>query len=201
MNSSSEWPLSVNKLLTYEFGDNGQAVRLWRDEVFIYFNKNVWRKFRGAVPVLRRPGFSVSLTSFKRVFNQDFEGKMYITFEHSWKGDDGEQRQTFINLSMEELDELVKNLWQIDQLIRCFKIQKCFVCNDISESMDMVDFKLAKTLLDDKTYKKAMASKKCSFCGDPIASNECHCHKFNCRRCSSENFCPGCGNNMFRPQK
>ena len=133
-------------------------MRVVREDVFIFLNKNIWRKFRQAVPTLRKDGECVKLTSHKRVFTREFEGSLYVTFEGKW-AKEGEEFTTWINLSMDEMDVLVKHLWEIDQLIPCFKISECTLCHDSQLAVKMVDGKMRKTLLDPKAFKTAQRKK------------------------------------------
>ena len=196
---SVEWSLSANKKLTYNYGDYGETMRVVREDVFIFLNKNIWRKFRQAVPTLRKDGECVKLTSHKRVFTREFEGSIYVTFEGKWVKE-GEEFTTWINLSMDEMDVLVKHLWEIDQLIPCFKISECTLCHDSQQAVKMVDGKMRKTLLDPKAFKTAQRKNvACVYCGKTMTIfSVCHCHKFDCRKCSAENFCRFCGKIKYK---
>ena len=191
--------MSANKKLCYDYGDYGETMRVVRDEVFIFLNKNIWRKFRQAVPVLRKEGESVALTTHKKVYTREYEGNLYVTFEGKWKKD-GDEFTTCINLSMDEMDQLVKSLWQIDQLIPCYMVNECSLCRDSPQTVKLVDGRMKKTILEFKKFKVAKRQKGvCEFCGEEMTNFAvCHCHRYDCRKCSAENFCKYCGKNKFK---
>ena len=171
-------------------------------------NSKLWGKFRRHVPRMTAPLEKIELNPIKRVYNSEHMDQTYITFESDWKNEDGEDVKSWINLDEEEWEAFVKILWQIDQVIPSYQRYTCVVCLDERTTVDLWSGKLRRTKLDEATLNEAINANAidragqdgpivCEYCGDAIVVFQCHCHKYNCRSCSDENFCKGCGENMY----
>ena len=143
---------------------------------------------------MRKEGYCLDITPYKRVKNIKYDGHTYIAFEQDWKTTEGYWNTTYLNLHIKEWDEFVRNLWIIDKKIPLGRAKRCFVCNDERQPSSP-----PKTKLSDSDYASVLVANsigeepaRCEFCGD-FKNTSCHCHEYNCRTCSSFNFCVGCG--------
>ena len=173
-------------------------------------NKKLWGNFRRHVPRMTVPEEKVELNKARRVYNKEHMGEVYVSFEHDWQSkEDGRELHSWINLDEDEWATFVSILWQIDQLMPTYQRFTCVVCCDDQTTKEMWGGKLKRTLLDDNTLSEAIDANAvdregqdgpivCEYCGEGMVSFQCHCHKFDCRKCSEENFCKGCGENIYK---
>ena len=178
----------------------------WR--LFFPMNSKLWGKFRRHVPRMTAPEEKIELNPKRRVYNKEHNGQNYIVFENDWKNESDEDVQSWINLDEDEWQAFVKILWQIDQVMPTFQRYTCVVCLDQRTTVDLWSGKLQRTLLDEDTLAEAIDANAvdragqdgpivCEYCGDAMAVFRCHCHKYNCRQCSDDSYCKGCGENVY----
>lgn len=191
--------LSCEKQLSYIKAEFGPVIKITRDRSFFGFNRKFWRRFRHHIPMMRKPGYRVHLTVFKRIINKTFNNATYISFEQDWKDKQGTWVTSYINLNLDEWSAFIRSLWQIDQLIGFSSAHPCYVCNDTRTN----PIGRPTTKLSDEGYTGVVIANsvgmepiRCEYCGEVENDSDCHCHQNNCRNCSWFNFCDGCG--MYR---
>lgn len=157
----------------------------------------------------------VPVASGRSVYNKEFEGKTYICFDQEFTAKEKDKNNkpkilnSYNNFNDVEWETFVGILWEIDKLIPCFLMEPCAVCSDKKKQWEMFDNKLCISRLSPRALRDVIAANAlatppvmCDYCGADLVSNggACHCHKFNCRQCSAENFCKGCGQNKYKPK-
>ena len=163
-------------------------------------NRRIWRRFRCEVPVMKTKDRKIDLNSFKRVYNREHYGEIFITFEQDWKNPENLEMKTWINLDIEEWTELVKVLWEIDQIMGVWITKSCNDCEDVKIPSKMFNRRLNESKLSEEMYSSIVISNivnyvTCEFCG--LAVEGCHCHEYDCHECSPKCFCETCGQNMY----
>lgn len=177
----------------------------------------MWLEFRQSVPCLLAPEAKIELSAGKSVYNKEFEGNMYICFDQEFTAKERDEKNqpktlnSYINFTGNEWEKFVGVLWEIDKVIPCFLTEKCAICNDAKHEWEMFDGRMYVTRLSSKKLREAIAANAvdmtalpvvCDYCGgEPRNNSNCHCHKYDCRQCSRENFCRGCGKNRYRPRQ
>lgn len=135
-------------------------------------------------------------------------GETYICFEQEWMKEK-EKRKSYINLDTDEWSEFIKILWKLDEHMKhqypYMDIKKCFECKDEKKLVKMFERKLKITNLDPNKHTNisianslGVEEQRCEYCGKPTWATGCHCHEFDCRQCSPESYCQGCGENVYK---
>ena len=151
---------------------------------------------------MRKDGYCVDISLYKRIKNTKYNGATFITFEQDFKSKEGVWLKSWINLTLEEWTEFIKILWKLDQIFGLGKVKTCFVCNDLRtvvEQQSRTTTKLSEGDYTNLVIANSIGEEpaRCEFCGEVELPFECHCHDFNCRICSWFNFCDGCGSSKF----
>ena len=77
----------------------------------------------------------------------------------------------------------------------------CKTCNDIKINKQLTDGKMLETKLSAKALENVKEKNQYAYnqlaylreyCGDSFEYNTCHCHRYDCTDCESDNFCTKC---------
>lgn len=177
-------PLINTLTCTVEQGQYGVFIRLSRGSRWIVYSPTLWQKLVDAM-VHNSKDF-VKLTPEKQVKVVQFNDKRYVSF-HRISGN----FNTYINMNEEE--------WAVfkDKVLE----MPCSQCNDVKIKKQLYDGKMMETKLSAKAlenvkennqYAYNQLAYQCEYCGDSFEYNTCHCHRYNCKECESDNFCSKC---------
>lgn len=182
----------------------GPCLKLIRGKKFFAFNQKGWETFREEIPAMTQVGNVVMLSYFKRVSSTMYNDELYISFEQDWTNSEGKRVKSFMNLDARGWRNFIKILWQVDEIMGVGYTQECTVCLDNRIPKKMVDKRIQKTKLTVEAFNTVHMSNaigeeldRCDYCGRVSVFNGCHCHKYDCHECCSDNFCTGCGSNKY----
>ena len=205
----TSWKLSPGTHFSVENGRYSKYVKLQRGKRFITFYSNVWGMLRRHVPRLRTANYQLELTSDKSVQVVDLSNDRYWSFHHTWKDEEDNVHTNYINLREHEWAVFLDIVHEIDEIIPTRAILPCPACHSMRKVMLVKHLggRTQKTKLTPEqlaavrennavSYNQLML--ECEYCGVAMYDPErCHCHKYNCRMCESDNFCKTCGNCMI----
>ena len=157
--------------------------------------------FRYEIPMMLKPKHVVTISKHKRIYNKSYKEETYICFEQDFRKKDGKWIQLWINLSMNEWQQFVQNLWRFDGVFGLESTKKCYKCCNIQQ--DIKRMSQPETQLTANEYMNIVVAngmqvqpERCEYCGEHTEG--CHCHQFTCRKCTPSSFCCGCGAFLYK---
>ena len=190
-----DWQLKDVKIEVKD-GIHGKFIEFSRGKIRINMSPNVWRRFRQAVPELRKEGMEVTLTEKKSVSVTRFKNSLFTTLTTQTT-----IQPYHINLGDGHWGALLQVLPKIDAMIAPGPIIDCSDCNNALQVVSLCQGKAKKTLLSDEELSIVTQNNMsvenqlgimCDYCGNHVFF-DCHCHKVNCMTCSPDCFCKTCG--------
>ena len=167
----------------------------------------MWIQVRSQIPEMRKKNKVIQLTSNKKIYSRTFNSALFVCFEQTWSGRDGEPKCTFINFNQQEWRTFVMILSEIDAILPPGPIAMCFKCYSSKRHHTMINGCLSAPELTVEEQQKVelensmidnQMGMRCDYCGQ-LRYFDCHCHKFDCKECSPDNFCENCGDNYYYP--
>ena len=188
-------------------GRFGTCIKLQRGKRFFARSVAQWLLFRSHVPLFSTKDYTVKLSERKQVANRELElnKTCYVSFSQIYMKE-GRPLTSYINFKPFEWQEFIAQLHIMDSIFPPSVLKPCPDCpaNIIFAEVDAASGRLKETRLsaeqlqavhdnNDIAYNQLVHC--CTYCGgsDMSYDESCHCHRYDCRECESENFCKTCG--------
>ena len=213
--------IGYNLTLTKFEGRYGRYVQLQRGKRRINISKTTWTTFIDNLDTIKTLSLqSIRATDQMEINVVNFKEKAYVSFHDCFVRHD-RVFDCYINLNKQEFDKLLACVSDLSTFLyedkamdvnvpdtvlpeKEVKLRQlrdyCNKCHDMTRAI-VVNSKgrSRQTMLGAQEFLNLLKSTglRCHYCGEEPRQGNCHCHRFDCKKCEKDNFCKRCDGVLY----